>query len=68
MIGSSLHIGMGTLEVASLRTHPGSDPVLSLRLPGAHRGDVWITEPQSTTARRVPVDFTDAAQVELDPA
>jgi len=67
VIGSSLHIGMGTLEVASLRTLPGSGHVLSLRLPGAHRGDVWIAESQSTTAERVPVDFTDAALIELDP-
>lgn len=67
VIGSSLHIGMGTLEVASLRTLPRGGHVLSLRLPGAHRGDIWITEPQSTTAHRVPVAFTDAALIEINP-
>ena len=68
MIGSSLHIGMGTLEVASLRPLPQSGHVLSLRLAGTHRGDVWIAEPQSTTAERVPVDFIDAALIEMEPA
>jgi hypothetical protein len=68
VVGSSLHIGMGTLEVASLRSLSRSRHVLSLRLAGAHRGDVWITEPQSTTARRVPVAFSDAAVIEVGPA
>ena len=68
VIGSSLHIGMGTLEVASLRPHAQSGHVLSLRLAGAHRGDVWIAEPQSTKAVRVPVAFSDAAMIEVGPA
>ena len=65
VIGSSLHIGMGTLEVASLRPHSRSGHLLSLRLAGAHSGDVWIAEPQSTTAVRVPVAFSDAAVIEV---
>lgn len=68
VIGSSLHIGMGTLEVASLRPHARSGHVLSLRLAGAHRGDVWIAEPQSTKAVPVPVAFSDAAMIEVGPA
>jgi hypothetical protein len=68
VIGSSLHIGMGTLEVASLRPLPRSGHVLSLRLPGTHCGDVWITEPDSTTARRVAVAFSDSARIEVGPA
>jgi hypothetical protein len=68
VIGSSLHIGMGTLEVASLRPLPRSGHVLSLRLAGTHRGDVWITEPESTTARRVAVAFSDSARIEVGPA
>jgi hypothetical protein len=68
VVGSSLHIGMGTLEVASLRPLSRSRHVLSLRLAGTHRGDVWISEPQSTTARRVPVAFSDAAVIEIGPA
>lgn len=68
VIGSSLHIGMGTLEVASLRPHSRSGHVLSLRLAGVHRGDVWITEPRSAKAVRVPVAFSDAAVIEVGPA
>jgi len=68
VIGSSLHIGMGTLEIASLRPLPRSGHVLSLRLAGTHRGDVWITEPGSTTARRVAVAFSDSARIEVGPA
>jgi len=67
VIGSSLHIGMGTLEVASLRPLSGRGHALSLRLAGAHRGDVWISEPESTTARRLPVAFSDAAVIEFGP-
>jgi hypothetical protein len=67
VIGSSLHIGMGTLEVASLRPHSRSGLLLSLRLAGAHRGDVWICQPQSTEVARVPVAFSDAAVVEVGP-
>jgi hypothetical protein len=67
VIGSSLHIGMGTLEVASLRTLSPSGHLLSLRMPGAHRGEVWVTEPESTTARRVAVEFSDAAVIEVGP-
>jgi len=67
VVGSSLHIGMGTLEVASLRPLTQGHLVLSLRLAGAHRGDIWIAEPQSTTACRVAVAFTDAAMIELGP-
>jgi hypothetical protein len=68
VIGSSLHIGMGTLEVASLRPHSRRGHVLSLRLAGIHRGDVWIAEPESTEAARVPVAFSDAALIEIAPA
>jgi hypothetical protein len=68
VIGSSLHIGMGTLEVASLRPHSRSGLLLSLRLAGAHRGDIWIAEPRSTAAVRVPVAFSDAAVIEVGPA
>jgi hypothetical protein len=68
VIGSSLHIGMGTLEVASLRPHSPSGHLLSLRLAGTHRGDVWIAESQSTTAVRVPVAFRNAAVVEVGAA
>jgi len=68
VIGSSLHIGMGTLEVASLLPHSRSGHVLSLRLAGAHHGEVWITEPQSTKAARIPVAFSDAAVIEVGPA
>jgi hypothetical protein len=67
VIGSSLHIGMGTLEVASLRPLAPGHHLLSLRLAGAHRGDIWIAEPESTTARRIEVAFTDAAVIELGP-
>jgi hypothetical protein len=68
VIGSSLHIGMGTLEVASLRPQSRSEHRLSLRLPGSHRGDVWIVEPDEATARRVPVAFRDAASIEIGPS
>jgi hypothetical protein len=68
VIGSSLHIGMGTLEVASLRPLARSGHLLSLRLPGTHRGDVWIAEPESKAAHRVPVAFSDAAVIEVRPA
>jgi hypothetical protein len=67
VIGSSLHIGMGTLEVASLLPQARSGHVLSLRLAGAHRGDLWIAEPQSEKAVRVPVAFSDAAVIEVGP-
>jgi hypothetical protein len=66
VIGSSLHIGMGTLEVASLRPHSRSGHLLSLRLAGAHRGEVWVAEPESTQAMRVPVAFRDAAVIEVN--
>jgi hypothetical protein len=68
VIGSSLHIGMGTLEVASLRPHSRRGHVLSLRLAGTHRGDVWIVEPESTEPARVSVAFSDAAVIEVAPA
>ena len=68
VIGSSLHIGMGTMEVASLRPHSRSGHLLSLRLAGAHSGDVWIVEPESTRAVRVPVAFSDATVIEVGPA
>jgi hypothetical protein len=68
IVGSSLHIGMGTLEVASLRPLPRGGHILSLRLPGTHRGDVWITGPESATTRRIGVAFSDVGQVEIDPA
>lgn len=68
VIGSSLHIGMGTLEVASFRPLPRSGHVLSLRLAGTHRGDLWIADPESTTARRVAVAFSDSARIEVGPA
>jgi hypothetical protein len=67
VIGTSLHIGMGTLEVAGLRTEPRGGHVLSLRLPGTHRGDVWIAEPDQTAAHRVAVAFSDAASIEVGP-
>lgn len=67
VVGSSLHIGMGTLEVASLRPLSRGRHLLSLRLAGAHRGDVWFTEPEEAEARRVPVAFRDAAVIEVAP-
>jgi hypothetical protein len=68
VIGTSLHIGMGTWEVASLRPEPRIGHVLSLRLPGTHRGDVWIAEPDARPARRVAVAFSDAAPIEVGPS
>jgi hypothetical protein len=68
VVGSSLHIGMGTLEVASLRPLSRGRHLLSLRLAGAHHGDVWFTEPERAEARRVPVAFRDAAVIEVEPA
>jgi hypothetical protein len=56
---------MGTLEVASLRPLARSGHLLSLRLRGTHRGDVWIAEPESEAAHRVPVAFSDAAVIEV---
>ena len=64
VIGSNLHVGMGTAEVAALReTDDGL--VLVMRHPGEHAGDVWIARPGATRPQRVPVRFRDRAEIPI---
>jgi hypothetical protein len=65
VVGSNLHIGMGTLEVASLRATSDPGLRLSLRLPGAHAGAVWIAAGGAHDAHRVAVDFEDSATIRV---
>jgi hypothetical protein len=65
VVGSNLHIGMGTLEVASLRTTSEPGLRLSLRLPGTHAGGIWIAAGGAHDAHRVAVDFEDSATVRV---
>ena len=62
VIGTTLHVGMGTLEVAALRIQ-AHEQVLVLRHPGAHHGSVWIANPGVDTPRCVEVAFQDQALV-----
>jgi len=65
VIGSNLHVGMGTSEVAALRRTPDG-LVLVMRHPGEHEGDVWVAIPGEPRVRRVPVRFRDRAEIPLD--
>jgi hypothetical protein len=65
VVGSNLHIGMGTLEVASLRATREPGLRLSLRLPGAHAGAVWIAAGGARDAHCVAVDFEDSATIRV---
>lgn len=66
VVGSTLHVGMGTLEAAALRSGGRGAPLrLVLRHPGAHRGAVFVAVPGEPRARRVPVAFRDEAVVEV---
>jgi hypothetical protein len=60
VIGTTLHVGMGTLEVAALRPAPDGVDVV-LRHPGRHAGSVWIALPDEPRPRSVRVRFTDSA-------
>ncbi len=65
VIGSRLHLGMGTLEVAQLAWQADRWQ-LRLRHPGRHEGNVWIQHPALADPLRVPVAFEDQTQVPLD--
>jgi hypothetical protein len=61
VIGSSLHLGMGTREVAQLRAEAGL-LILRLRHRGRHEGDVWIQLPKRDAPLRIPVSFRDQVE------
>jgi len=60
VIGTTLHLGMGSLEASGLRPREDGSLLLSLRLPGARSGAVFIAFPGEATARRIEVSFEDA--------
>jgi len=59
VIGTTLHLGMGCLEASGLRAREDGPLELTLRLPGARSGAVWITPPGEGAARRIEVSFED---------
>jgi len=61
VVGTTLHIGMGTLEVAALRQETEGRRLV-LRLPGAHRGRVFVAEPEGGRVAGHDVAFEDAAE------
>jgi hypothetical protein len=63
--GSTLHVGMGTLEVGALRGGGTEGLRLVLRHAGVHRGAVHVAVPGESTPRRVAVSFRDHAEVEV---
>jgi len=68
VIGTTLHVGLGTLEVAALRPGARQDALeLVLRHPGTHGGTVFVAMPGESHARRVEVDFRDEAIVPIPP-
>ena len=67
LVGSTLHVGMGTLEGFSLEEGPGAALRLDLRLPGEREGEVWVAAAGSRTARAIAVRFRDAGAFELPP-
>jgi hypothetical protein len=64
VVGSTLHIGMGTLDVAALRSEAAGRRVL-LRLPGTHRGTVFVAEPEAGAVHGHRVAFEDAGEALL---
>jgi hypothetical protein len=56
VIGTTLHLGMGCLEVGGVRARDDGALGLTLRLPGARSGAVWIASP-GETPRRIEVSF-----------
>ncbi|UCE87431.1 MAG: hypothetical protein JSU66_06890 [Deltaproteobacteria bacterium] len=67
VVGSTLHIGMGPLEVAALRATRRGALRLSLRWPGAQRGTIWIAAAGARDARPLAVRFEDAADLDVAP-
>ena len=68
LVGSTLHLGMGTLEGFALEEGPGAALRLELRLPGEREGELWIAPAGSRSARRLTVRFRDAGSFDLPPA
>jgi hypothetical protein len=65
VVGSSLHLGMGTLEVASLRELAGGGLHVSLRLPGWRSGSIWVAPAHSRVAKSAAVRFRARGAVEI---
>jgi hypothetical protein len=65
VIGTTLHVGMGALEVVALRAEPTGLRLL-LRHPGRHAGDVWIAHPDGSL-QRVPVAFENDLELAVPP-
>jgi hypothetical protein len=68
VIGTTLHLGMGSLEASGLRPREDGSLLLSLRLPGARSGAVFIAFPGEAGARRIEVSFEDALSLVVPPA
>jgi hypothetical protein len=64
VVGTTLHLGMGTVEVAALRQEAAGRR-LALRLPGAHRGRVFVAEPDGGRVEAHDVAFEDATELQL---
>ncbi len=67
LVGSTLHVGMGTLEGFALEQGPGGALRVELRLPGEREGEIWIASAASRSARALAVRFRDAGSFELPP-
>ncbi len=65
VIGTTLHVGMGALEVSAVRSGDAGALSLHLRLPGRHRGAVWIAVPGEPGSRRVEVDLAESLTVSV---
>jgi hypothetical protein len=65
VIGTALHLGMGSLEASGLRAREDGPLELTLRLPGQRSGAVWIAFPGEAAARRIEVSFEDVLTLSL---
>jgi hypothetical protein len=67
VIGTTLHLGMGSLEASGPRAREGLPLELTLRLPGRRKGAVFVAIP-GEGVRRIEVSFEDTLSLALSPA
>jgi hypothetical protein len=65
VVGSNLHIGMGTLEVTNLREQGSSGVEMDLRLPGRREGELWVAPAAGRDAVAAAVRFENRGRVRL---
>jgi alpha-galactosidase len=64
LLGSSLHLGAGALEIARLRARPDGGAALKLRLPGPRAGSV-VVQPQDGAPVASRVAFEDELELAI---